>query len=185
MGTKQRIKFTVTFGDWSDDGHGKTRSTSVEIFSTGAKELTEKRILKSYRANVAKLGFGLPELWEDYEQYSVSEDHLFAIGEKLGAVYYTSGGGKLYGDGDEALKVQDLAKVDNPAELPANSFVLDKDSYDSFWLSASGSSLKLAMFITLAGLKQVDWRELKVRNLFGQAGSLLTGNDHVGYGLLS
>ena len=181
---EQVLRFRVTFGDWSDDGHGKTSTTDVEIVSRGSRELTEERILKNYRANEKALGFGLQNLWEEYEQYHPHENQLVAVAQKLGAVYYSTSGGILYGhDGAEV----EVLRLDGPqagAELPANCFVLDDSYSDELYLPYE-EHLRFAMFIILAGLKKTSWREIKQRNLFGSSQGLLLRSEHVGYGLFS
>ena len=66
MSTTQTLPFSVTFGDWSGDGHGINDVSQIEIHYSGPGELTEAMILENYQANVAKLGFGLHELWQQY-----------------------------------------------------------------------------------------------------------------------
>ena len=180
------IPFSVTFGDWSDDGHGKTDVHQIEVYSTDGSRLTEELLKANYEANVAKLGFGLPALWSDYAQFSPSEKQIIAIQQELGAVYY--------GDSELAearsdiniLSADDL-EVYGDGELPANAFYIIT-GYRSNELALENDgvedNLRLAMLLVLTGLPAVSWKLVKpARSLFGDAGSVLTGNSHVGYGL--
>jgi len=180
------IPFSVTFGDWSDDGHGKTDVHQIEVYSTDGSKLTEDMLKANYEANVAKLGFGLPALWENYEQFSPSEKQLIAIQRELGVVYY--GESDLVGARSDIdiLSADDL-DVYGDGELPANAFYIIT-GYDSNELALeiedTEDNLRLAMLLVLSGLSAVSWKLVKpARSLFGNAGSVLTGNRHVGYGL--
>ena len=154
----QILPFSVTFGDWSGDGHGISDTEEIEIHYRGHAQLTETMILENYQANVAKLGFGLPELWADYEQFSPTADQILAMENYLGIMIFNSDDDGF--EPDEDILSLDLAEV--------------------------GSELQLAMFLVLHGFHGSSWRKVfKSPSLFGNAGSLLTENKHVGYGLKS
>lgn len=53
---KQTLNFTVGFGDWSDDGHGKLEIDTVQIFSTSEVKLTPKLLKSNYLANASIWG---------------------------------------------------------------------------------------------------------------------------------
>jgi len=179
----QSLPFSVTLGDWSDDGHGKTDVQQIEVYSTDGSEVTEELLKSNYDANVAKLGFGLPALWEDYEQFSPTEKQLIAIQRELGAAYY--------GEEELAEKRTDITIVpwseDDDSELGPNEFYIVA-AYMTGELAIEAEdeedNLKLAMLLVLAGLPALGWKLLEpARSLFGDSGSVLTGNSHVGYGL--
>lgn len=86
----------------------------------------------------------------------------------------------LGNDGGEIAALK-LPKGKNRAELPANSFVLE--SYGDELYLPYEEHLRFAMFLILAGLKHVSWRELEHRNLFGAPDALLLPRRQVGYGL--
>jgi len=182
----QSLPFSVTFGDWSDDGHGKTDVKHIEVYSTDGSEIAEELLKANYEANVAKLGFGLPALWADYEQFSPSEKQLIAIQRELGTAYY--GESDLVGArSDIDILSADELEGEAGGELPANAFYIIT-GYDSNELALktedAEDNLRLAMLLVLTGLPAVSWKLVKpARSIFGDAGSVLTGNQHVGYGL--
>lgn len=179
---EQTLRYTVVLGDWSDDGHGRFDSYQIELFTESPElELTEELIVANYRANVEKLGFGLPELWDEYEKTSPSVDHIIRLRDILGAV--------LYLDEEE----EDLEEIGFPGEFrSAHEFSdgilpfggLYVTLYEGDLYIEMDEPLDLAMFIVLAGLPGVGWRKLQEAPvLFGSGGAALTGNRHVGYGL--
>lgn len=177
------VSFSATLGDWSSDGHGRTAVHQVEIYSLDGSEVTDELLKANYEANVAKLGFGLPALWKDYEQTSPREPQLIAIQRELGAIYY--------GEEDLAEQRSDLTIVpwamEDDSEFGPNEFYIVAGYRNGeLTLESDGEEddLKLAMFLVLAGLPNLSWKILEpARPLFGDGGSLLTGNSHVGYGL--
>lgn len=193
MASQTRLNFVATLGDYSDDGHGKTKSFSIEIVADPGVRLTDKRIRKNYEANAEKLGFGIGNLWEDYEQYSPSMDHIKAIQEKLGA--------KLYAFlAEDGVTSSDLAEVedeygisfegvyDGESDLPSDSFILNVYNFETAFEGGDGgygAELKLVMFVILSGLEGVSWHEIPNRKLFGDFDSTLKLSSHVGYGLFS
>jgi len=178
------LDFSVGFGDWSDDGHGKLDRHRVRIHSTDGSELTSELIARNYQANVTKLGFGLTHLWEDYEEFNPSVSHLLAFQQELGAVYYAVASEvQVLRD---SYSIETLVLDEKRLEaLPENGFLL----YGSYGDPAIESyskvpdELRLAMLIVLAGLDSVSWELVpEPQPLFGLGGSLLTGNRSVGYG---
>ena len=179
---EQTLRYTVVLGDWSDDGHGKADRIQIEFFTESHElELTEELIVANYRANVEKLGFGLPELWDEYEKSSPSVDQILKLRDALGAV--------LYLDEEE----EDLREIGLPGEFrSAHEFsdgVLPFEGlyvtlYEGDLYIEMDEPLDLVMFIILTGLPGVGWRKLQEAPvLFGSYGTPLTGNEHVGYGL--
>ena len=165
---EQILPYTVILGDWSDDGHGKTEKSQIEFFTENDSiELTEKLIVDNYRANVEKLGFGLPELWSNYEESTPSNDKIEKLRDVLGAVYYSESSKEDFEDG----------------VLPFGSFYTASYGGKTY-IESDGDSLDIAMFLVLAGLPDVHWRTLSEPPvLFGGYGTPLVGSEHVGYGL--
>lgn len=187
MAKSKSLHFSVGFGDWAREGHGKLDIHSIEIYSTDGSELKPKQIRKNYLANVAKLGFGLPELWEDEGIFNPSFEETVEIQTQLSAIYYGSEE-NIRGAADYALELKDEAHLIAGEGLPADSFRIRIDEEDgevSFEDTDPKipEELRLAMFIVLAGLPQVAWRRVSPPvALFGLEGSMLTGDSNVGYG---
>lgn len=181
--TEQSLRYTVVLGDWSDDGHGKMDRHQIEFFTESADvELTEQLIVANYQANVAKLGFGLPELWDDYEKSSPSEDQILKIRDELGAILYTDEDEEALEEAGLEHEFSSYAEVSG-GPLPFEGFYTFRDYRGKLHLEAE-EPLDLAMFIILSGLPSVGWRKLKEGTvLFGGYGTPLTGNRQVGYGL--
>lgn len=59
------IKCAANFGDWSDDGHGKTEMVWLELSDMYDSDLEE--IGKAYHESKAELGFGLEDIARDYD----------------------------------------------------------------------------------------------------------------------
>lgn len=181
------LHFSVGFGDWSGDGHGKLKTHSIEIFSLDGSEVTAEQIQGNYLANVKKLGFGLPELWEEYEQFNPEPEQISTIQTQLNAIYY--------GDEDSlreaeqhGLNLWSDESLRAGEKLPNDSFRISvyEDSGEVAFEDTDPhipEELRLAMFIVLSGLPELDWRLLRQpRALFGIGGSLLTDHHFVGYG---
>jgi len=181
------LHFSVGFGDWSGDGHGKLRTHSIEIFSLDGSEVTADQIEENYLINVEKLGFGLPELWEAPEQFDPEPEQISMIQTQLSAIYYGDEDSRKVADeydltlwSDENLKAGE--------RLPADSFritIYEENGEVAFEDTDPSvpEELRLAMFIVLSGLPELDWRLLpQPKALFGRYGSLLTENRSVGYG---
>lgn len=180
----KKIQFSVGFGEPRSNRVG-FEVHQVEIFTTDGSKLKRSAINDNYQANVKKLGFGLRELWERYEQNTPDESELLKIQKELGAKFYVEDPESAgYGDLTDG-KLKRLKKSDDPKALPSNSFYLETNPYYNDLSLPSGDHLKLAMFIVLAGMKKVDWREIEPNFLFGERDSLLRGAEWVGYGLYS
>lgn len=157
MTEPQILSYSVTLGDLSGDGHNIREVTEIEIRYSGPGTLTEAMIVENYQANVAKLGFGLPELWEEYEQYLPTASQIEKIREVFGFTLFTA-----YSD-----------KAPKPAEGVPSMEALGDDG-----------PMKLCMILVLSGIEDVEWVEVPTaRSLFGGYRSVLTGNESVGYGL--
>lgn len=180
---EQILRYTVILGDWSDDGHGKTDHHQIEFFAgLDAAKLTEELIVANYNANVKKLGFGLPQLWDEYEKSSPSEDQIFSLRDELGAMIYLN-------EDEESIEESGLSGEFYAGEelstgpLPFGGLYAFRDYRGKISLDMD-EPLDLAMFMILAGLPEVSWRELKsAPRLFGGSGTPLVGNKAVGYGL--
>lgn len=179
---EQVLRYTVVLGDWSDDGHGKADRYQIEFFTSSADvELTEELIVANYRANVAKLGFGLPELWDDYEKTSPSQDQILKLRDALGATIYLD---EDFDSVDHVGLPGDFHSQMELSEGPPAFGALYATYYKNELFLEMDEPLDLAMFVILAGLPKVGWRKLKEAPvLFGSYGTPLTGNKHVGYGL--
>lgn len=67
--------FTVTVGDWSDDGHGKTDTYLIN--SSLSKDDMEK---KAYKAGCEVIGFDMVDtLCEGYEEGSIEKETVEAF----------------------------------------------------------------------------------------------------------
>lgn len=175
MTVRQSLRFSTVLGDWSDDGHGKTRQAEIEVFTDDESvELTEELILSNHNANAAKLGFGVGELWRGYENSSVSLDQAEAIQQKLGALYY--------GLEEEIELYPELSVNELPKGFSLGFGAFDiEDNGDGLFFE---DQLGLALFIILSGIPGIRWREIKSKQLFGGFDSLLgSENRSVGYGL--
>lgn len=184
-GKEQVLRFSVGLGDWSDDGHGKFSWEEVELYSSGSEPLTPELIRENYLRNRTRLGFGLPELWEDYMQSSPREPQLAALQRELGVLYYASAPAGTISRSDYSLSFTPLNDLHGGVDgLPKNGFVLEFYQGSAVLSPFSYEDLDLAMFIVLAGLEAVSWRKVKpAPPLFGFGSSLLTDNGAVGYGL--
>lgn len=68
------MKYNLTIGDWSNDGHNQTEVYVVEIPDQF------KDVLKSnFESNVKRIGFDPTELAQEYEDSSISEDEIEAL----------------------------------------------------------------------------------------------------------
>jgi len=179
MTVRQSLRFSTVLGDWSDDGHGKTRTVEVEVFTDDdSVELTADLIQENYAANAARLGFSLGALWEEYEQSSIFAAHAQAIQRELGALYY--------GDSSLIAKHPDVA-IFNIEELPKGT----KFGFGAFHLQegwngdfALDEELNLVLFIILQGIARVGWKKVDPAPLlFGGYSALVEPRQHVGYGL--
>ena len=66
--------FTVTIGDWSDDGHGKTDTHLIN------SSLSKDDMEKAYKAGCEVIGFDMVDsLCEEYEQGSVEKETVEAF----------------------------------------------------------------------------------------------------------
>ena len=71
-------KYQITLGDWSDDGHGKTRNVFVEI----PDEFTPEILKENFDASVKKLGFNpLTDLFSDFEDWDVPQPYYKTLVE--------------------------------------------------------------------------------------------------------
>ena len=69
-------KYQIILGDWSDDGHGKTRDVFVEI----PDEFSTEVLKSNFDFNVEKLGFNpLTDLFNSYEDWEVPEKYFKAL----------------------------------------------------------------------------------------------------------
>jgi len=76
MSELQVRETTAVFGDWSDDGHGKTDSVRLRI--TGVDVSNEA--LSAARAKAeALVGFSVETICEDYEDSSIDEDNFITM----------------------------------------------------------------------------------------------------------
>lgn len=181
--TEQTLRYTVVLGDWSDDGHGKADRYQIEFFTDSADvNLTEALIVDNYLANVDRLGFGLPQLWDEYEKSSPSEHQILKIRDELGAVLFLD-------DDEEGIEESGLSGQFQSAQdvgngpLPFGGFYTARN-YRGVLCMDEEEPLNLAMFLILSGLPSVGWRKIKEAPvLFGSYNTPLTGNSHVGYGL--
>lgn len=181
---EQILRYTVILGDWSDDGHGKTSKRQIEFFSeSSALDLTEELIVSNYQTNRAILGFGIEDLWADYEQFSPTPDQIEKLREELGAVYYVNDSVE---DLEEAGLYGKLRSDEELGEgpLPVGSFYLGEYNNQSF-LDVK-DSMELIMFIVLHGLPEVGWRTVEEPpKLFGGYNTPLVGSEAVAYGRYS
>lgn len=66
--------FTVTIGDWSDDGHGKTDTYLIN------SSLSKDDMEKAYKAGCEVIGFDMVDsLCEEYEQGSIEKEAVEAF----------------------------------------------------------------------------------------------------------
>lgn len=72
-------KYEITLGDWSDDGHGKTMTTIVDI----PDSISVEDLKDSYSKSVEEFGFRLEAIAEEYEDNvvpAVYAENLIAAG---------------------------------------------------------------------------------------------------------
>jgi hypothetical protein len=69
-------KYQITLGDWSDDGHGKTRVEFVEI----PDEFAPEALKANFDKNVEELGFNpITDLFNKYEDWSVPRPYFDSL----------------------------------------------------------------------------------------------------------
>ncbi len=56
------MKYKITVGDWSDDGHGKTETFIVDVVGASRKQMFD-----NYKRNVDRLGFDPQNIANEYE----------------------------------------------------------------------------------------------------------------------
>lgn len=185
------LTFNVGFGDWSNDGHGRTRNHRIKIDSPS---ITVAKLQESYQNTIKKLGFGLPELWADYEQTAPSQEHLGKMRKVLGLRFFVADENYI-----EALRsdwsnprIKPLrASSSDSDDLGPKDFIVDYFSWDNaLSLSDSGevnnipTHLRMAMAVVFGEIEDAHWSVIVEDSfLFGDIHSLLTGNAQVGYGL--
>lgn len=64
--------FSLYFGDWSDDGHGKYEKCDVIVPDQFTKEI----LTENYKKNKAGFGFGLGDFARDYDDSTILKDDL-------------------------------------------------------------------------------------------------------------
>lgn len=63
------MRYRITLGDWSGDGHGKTKIFDVEVNGATLEQLKE-----NYLLNIDKIGFDPQRICEDYEDATWPSD---------------------------------------------------------------------------------------------------------------
>lgn len=94
--------FEINLGDWSDDGHGKTKEYRVAV----PAEFTLEMIAANYEKNCKKYGITLEHLCEDYEDNRVSLEVIQAM-VKDGLDAYLLNGYDLEEDYDARIITED------------------------------------------------------------------------------
>lgn len=70
--TKMKM-INLVVGDWSDDGHGRTHTVTVE------SNFDVARLGKAFKAGTKKLKFNIAEHCQDYEDGSISDRFAAAL----------------------------------------------------------------------------------------------------------
>lgn len=60
--------YKMIFGDWSDDGHGKTETFIIDI------DATQKELVEAYKKTKEEFGFGVEDVCDEYEDYTINPE---------------------------------------------------------------------------------------------------------------
>lgn len=164
-------QFNVVIGDWSDDGHGKSDTFTVEVPDWFTPEI----IKANYDANVDIWGFSPSDFASEYEDYHINSDHALML---------------LRAGLDEDALLIDYEEISDDHDLTD-----DDTSWDDYTVKDPDAMLKICMFFISHGLDTFTWKKIELPILFGgrlsedrrsTTSSLCdTNNAYVGYGLYS
>ena len=90
--------YSITVGDWSNDGHGMTQVQVVEI--DGA---TEEELTANYFNNIEKYGIDPRTICRDYEEYEVDPD----VAERIEAHVTFPEGESVIDRWDDTISLRD------------------------------------------------------------------------------
>lgn len=149
--------FTMTLGDWSDDGHGKT-----ETFAFGCNK-PFKAVLAAFKKAEKKLPVVAhpTKIFEEYEDRSLTEEAYFAI--------FDAGYDMLAGFNEaKERKRRELEIKDETWEDILNNPQVDREELALYtiWFCQQGDD-------------SLEFSQAETEDLFGFSGV----RDNVGYGL--
>lgn len=157
------MKFKMIFGDWSDDGHGKTETVYVEV----PDAITQEMMRENYEKNKQRFGFGYNDFACDYEDGTISAKQVEVL---------TNAGLDFIQESDVDWDTLDYKRP----------VVYKRDNGD-YALSGDDvmpdSLLPLCMFIIGDGIPGWDWKYLEEDTPVLVGGYEAISRDFAGYGL--